>query len=83
MMKKLLKITEIATLPKSASFPNYQRYQYQIFMAQTKDLYEDCVKIFRSYLFYFPRNKPSKSVNGRLGRFIVLNDSASPKMVFC
>ena len=33
------------------------------------------------YLLLFPRNKPSKSVTVGSDRFIVLNDSASPKMV--
>ena len=31
---KLLKMTNIATLPKSAYLPNYQRYQSQILIAQ-------------------------------------------------
>ena len=47
---------------------------------------EDFVKISHLYLIYFPKNKPSNSVtvrSGRVqpGRFIVLNDSASPEMV--
>ena len=37
--------------------------------------------IWRLYLLYFPRNRPSKSVTIGQGRFIVLNDSASPKRV--
>ena len=46
----------------------------------------DCVEISRPYLLKFPRNKPSKSVTVALrrvwsSRFIVLNDSANPKMV--
>ena len=45
MKKKLLKITEIDTLRKSALFQNYVRYQSQILIAQIEDLYEDCVKI--------------------------------------
>ena len=40
-----------------------------------------CVKISRLYLSNFLRNKPSKSVTVGPGRFIVLNDSADPKMV--
>ena len=49
--------------------------------AQIKDLNKDCVKISLPYLSYFPRNKPSKSVTVESGRFIILNYSASPKMV--
>ena len=41
-------------------------------------MYEDRVKLSRLYLLYFPKNKSSKSVIVRPGRFIV---SASPKMV--
>ena len=33
------------------------------------------------YLLYFSRNKPSKSVTVGSSRFIVLNDSARPKIV--
>ena len=43
MMNKLLKITEITTLPKSAQFPNYQRYNL---IAQIEDLNEDCDMIY-------------------------------------
>ena len=44
-----------------------------------------CHKIWRPYLLYFPRNKPSKNVMVwpglvRQGMFIVLNGLASPKM---
>ena len=46
-----------------------------------EDLNEGCVKILRPYHLYFMRNKPSKKVTVRSGRFIVLNDSASLKMV--
>ena len=35
----------------------------------------------RPFLLYFLRNNSSKSVTVGLGRFIVLNDSASPKIV--
>ena len=45
MMKKLRKITEIATLRKSSQFSNYQRYQIQICIAQIEDLNEERVKI--------------------------------------
>ena len=80
-MKKQLQITEIATLPKSAYFPNYQRYRSQILISQIEDLNEDCFKTPCSYLLYFPRNKPYKNVIVGSGRFIVLHDSASPKIV--
>ena len=39
------------------------------------------VSKFHVYFLYFPINMPSKSVTVGLGRFIVLNVSASPKMV--
>ena len=38
--KKLLKIAEITTI-----LPNYQRYRFQILIAQIDDLNEGCVKI--------------------------------------
>ena len=47
---------------KSDQFPNYQRYQIQMLIAQIQYLNENCVKISRSYLFYFSRNKTSKCV---------------------
>ena len=50
-------------------------------IAQIKDLNENRVKISRSYLLFFLINKPPKRVMVGLGQFIVLNDSASPKMV--
>ena len=55
-------------------------------IAQIGKLNEDCVKISGSYLLYFLRNKPSKSDtvgSGQVGpgQFIILNYSASPKMV--
>ena len=53
----------------------------KIWIAQIQDLNEDCVKMLCPYLLYFPRNKASKSVTVGSGRFIVLNNSASPKMV--
>ena len=43
----MLKIIEIATLPKNAYFPNYLRYLSQILTAQIEELNEDCVKISR------------------------------------
>ena len=57
----------------------YQRYRMLI--AQIEDLNEDCIKISNSIFYTFPRNKPSKSVTVWSGRFIILNDSAGPKMV--
>ena len=45
---------------------------------------EGFVKMSCIYNICFPRNKPSKSATaGRVGtgRFIILNDSASPKMI--
>ena len=62
MLKKLLKIAEIATLPKSAWSPNYQIYLYQILIGQIEDLNEDCIKISRPYIFNFLKNKPLKIV---------------------
>ena len=50
-------------------FPNYQRYLSQIVIVQIEDSNEDCVKIQRPYLLYFPRYKPSKSVTVEPGRF--------------
>ena len=50
-------------------------------MAQIEDLNEDCLEISRSYLLCFPINKLSRSVKVGSGRFIVLNDSACPKMI--
>ena len=47
-----MEITEMSTLPKSAYFPNYQRYQSQICEEQIEDLKEDGAKIPRPYLVY-------------------------------
>ena len=80
MMKKLLKITDIATLAKKAYFSDYQRYRCQILQAQIERLNKNCVNISCRYILYFPTNKPSKSVKVGPDRFFVLNDSASPKM---
>ena len=60
-MKKLLKITKIAMLPKGAYFSNYQRYRFQILIAEVGDLNKDSVDISHPYLLNFPRNKLSKS----------------------
>ena len=68
-MKKLLTVNEIATLLKSAQFPNYQGYRSQIKdLTVIENLNKDCVKIACPYLLKFPRNKPSKSVTVGLGR---------------
>ena len=67
MMKKLLKITEIATVPKTAQFPSYQRYRFQILIAQIEDWNKDCIKVSRLCLLQFPINKPSKRVTVRSG----------------
>ena len=84
MMRKLLEVTEpYAMLPKSAQFPYYQRYRSKYLIAQIEDWNEDCVAIF--YTFQeISRQRALRS--GRAGsvwagRFIVLYDSASPKMV--
>ena len=65
----------------------------QFFSGQTKitdrknlvnaDSSKDCAKISRPYLLYFPKKYAVKWCYGRLGsgRFMILNDSASPKMV--
>ena len=50
-------------------------------IAQIEDLIKDCVKISRPHFIHFLTNKPLKSVIVGSGWFIVLNDSASPKMV--
>ena len=50
MKKKLLKITEIVTLPKIAQFSNYRRYRSQILIAQIEDFNEACIKISHLYL---------------------------------
>ena len=78
IIKKLLKMTKIATLPKNAKFSNYQRYRISNFDATNWRL--KWINILISYFLYFPRNKKLKSVTVRSGRIIVLNNSASPKM---
>jgi len=70
MMKKLLEITEIASLPKSAIS--------QIWILQIEDL--NVVSKFAVAIFYtFQEISRQRAL--RSGRFIVLNDSASSKMV--
>ena len=41
--EELLKMTEMATLSKSAWLPSYQRYLFQILLANIEDLNKDCV----------------------------------------
>ena len=80
MIKKGLKITEIATLPKSELFLNHQKYRSQFLIAEIVDLKEGCVQIVRLYLSYFPSNKPSKRLtigSGPAGPSL----SLVPKMV--
>ena len=48
--KKLLKITEISTLLKSAQFSNYQRYRFQI---------------LKPYKFVKPSENLGKKINGK------------------
>ena len=50
MMKKLRKITDFATVPKSAELTSYQKYRSQILRAHFEHLSEDCVKNQRPYL---------------------------------
>ena len=88
MMKKQLKITEIATLPKNLYFQNYQRYRSQILISQIKDLNKDWGKI-SFYLIFHTFREISRQIalgsgrvrSSRTGWITVLNDSASPKMV--
>ena len=83
-MKKLLKIIEIATLPKTVLLQTNQRYRSQILIAQIEDWKRNCLNISLPYLSYFPRNKHYGRAGPRQswsGRFIVLIDSANPKMV--
>ena len=68
MMKKLLKFTEIATLPKNEKFPNCQRYPSQIQIAQVENLNEGYVTVPRLYPLYILRNKQSKRVTVGSGR---------------
>ena len=49
--------------------------------AQNEDLSEDCVKISRPYLVSVSKKLAVKERYGQAGQLIVLNDSASPKMV--
>ena len=49
----------------------------QILIAEIEDFKEDCVKILRPYRLEFPKNMLKKYIS----QFIVLNDSANPKMI--
>ena len=40
----------------------HQRYRFKILTSQIEELNENCVKISRPYILYFPTNKPSYSV---------------------
>ena len=51
MMKKLLKITEFATLPESVYFPKYPIYQSRILTAQIKDFNKYFIKILERFLW--------------------------------
>ena len=63
--ENLLKIIEIAMLPKSKahSFQTIKDIDFK--SSQIEDLNKDCVKISRHYLLYLLINKPSKSVTVR------------------
>ena len=79
--KKTLKIADIAMMPKSAYFPNYQKYRIKILKVQVESLNQDCVKIERPYIQYLTINELSKSDTvGPVwpGQFIVLNELADP-----
>ena len=57
MVKKLLKMSDIVTLPKSAYFPSYQRYRSQILIAYWRlewRLYSNFTSL---YILCFPINK--------------------------
>ena len=59
--KNCWKLSKSLRCGKAHSFPTYQRYWFQLLIAQNGKLNEDCVKISGPYLLYFLRNKPSKS----------------------
>jgi len=58
-----------------------QRVVSKLSKTSIEDLYHDSVKISRRYVLSFPRIKPSNSVSIGSDRFIILNDSLSPKMI--
>ena len=58
-----------------------ETHSFHTILAQIGVLSKDCIKISRPYLINFPKNKSSKNVTVGSGQFIVLKDSASPKMV--
>ena len=59
---------------------SYRSCRSQILIGQTEDFNEDCVKISRTFR-EISHQRASQSSPARSGRFIVLNDSASPKKV--
>ena len=67
MIQKLLKITEIATMQKSAQFSNYRRYRLQIFIVQVENLNQDCVKLFTSLSLILSDKAAVKERHGRAG----------------
>ena len=50
---KLLKMTNIATLPKTAKLSNYQRYRFQIFIAQIEGLNLNSKKFHLPIIYTF------------------------------
>ena len=72
-------VTEKRIVPKLSkiSIPNFNNILIE-------DLNEDCVKISPPYLLYFPKKNGPRALRfgwAALGRFIVLNDSPSPKRI--
>ena len=61
-------------------FQTIKDIDLKICVARIEDLNEDRFKISRLYLLCLTRKKQSKSPTVGPGRFIDLNDSASPKM---
>ena len=51
--EKRLEMTEIAMLPKTAKFPNYQRYRSHILVAQIEEFNKDSVKMLRPIFYFF------------------------------
>ena len=56
MMKKQLKITEIAAFPKKRIVSKLQRYRFQMLIVQIEEFNQDCLKISGAYLLYFMTN---------------------------
>ena len=80
MMKKLMKISEIATLLKSAA-SKLLNISIQILIAHIEDLNEDCVKISGSYFYTF--RKVSRQRALRSSQSIVLNDLKVSELIDC